>query len=49
MHDLFLVLLIVLLVWFLFPAQKIFLSNEEMYRGEPSRIQIDNAEFKFYT
>jgi preprotein translocase subunit YajC len=50
MHFVIFILVILLLVWFMFPAQKPQkLSTEESYRNEPSRIQMDNAEFKFYT
>jgi hypothetical protein len=51
MHFLIFIIVILLIVWFMFPAQKNQqkLATEELYRNEPSRIQMDNAEFKFYT
>jgi len=52
MHIVLSLLLVILLLWFMFPKQAkkavMIVPGEEMYKNEPSQIQFTNAEFKFY-
>ncbi len=53
MHALFVLLLVLLLFWFMFPRKPesvrlAMLPGAEPYKNESSKIQFTNAEFKFY-
>ena len=51
MHNILLVFMVILLIWFMFPTQKtkqFIVPGEEMYKNKPSSIEFPNAEFKFY-
>ncbi len=53
MHTVIVLLLVLLLIWFMFPRQAksvklTVLPGAEPYKNEPSKIQFTNAEFKFY-
>jgi hypothetical protein len=53
MHAVLVLLLVILLLWFMFPkkSEKVRLAvlpGAEPYKNEPSRIVFPNAEFKFY-
>ncbi len=53
MHAVLVLLLVILLMWFMFPRKPesvrlTVLPGTEPYKNEPSGIQFPNAEFKFY-
>lgn len=53
MHDIIIILLVILLIWFMIPVKSknqniMMVPGTEQYKNEPSHIQFTNAEFKFY-